>query len=58
MFFLDNDIIHEILFELFKGFEVQGSLLQTGFAEIVVLGESESTRELLLPLSLFLQLRK
>jgi len=58
VFFLDDDILHEVLFQLLESAEVEGGLFEAGFTEIVVLSVSWLTWELPLALTLFLQFRK
>ena len=37
VFFLDDDVFHEISFEFFESFGIEGSLLEAVFAVIAVL---------------------
>ena len=58
VFFLDDDVFHEISFEFFESFGIEGSLLEAVFAVIAVLGVKRGTCGVFFWLILFLQLRK
>lgn len=58
VFFLDDDIFHEISFEFLERFGIEGGLLEAVFAVVAVLSVGRRTWRVLFWLILFLQLRK
>lgn len=58
MFILDEDVIHEVGFELLEGAGIERGLLQTALTEIVALCDSLRTCAPPFPSNLFLQFRK